>query len=757
MTNEEKKALDSIQNLLASEAKESTVYKKAEQVIEKHPILSTTVDYLIRGELGGSIDIGKDKKLGFSVNPEKERASIGFKMKFSEAGIVDFKNIALLSKDKVDNVNLLEFLDYQIKNTTGETRSNLRMMKEKLFGVSELKEKGILSTAFPDKDITIFTLGDLNNRENIGKIVDTAKTHQEYKRRTGAPGARGKNLVTWARDAKGIYHAGAMKNFFATLQSQVLAKTYGTANEASVLKTINKGKWFASNVLEGATFVSKPDLTNKAIIHQALTNVAAAPDMVKLPNGNITLNRDKIFTQLRLTTGIRVQDLMRLHKDDIKNGFVTITSLKSRSNTYETINRPISESTEKLLLKLANNPAGERGFLFVNNFEKTVQGEVKIANAASNYSAAGNNVMNATDNIDKGIRIKDKGVERRLYNKDFRKYIATLAKKRLKADSELRKAIMGQVGEVGERGMAVIDKYYLLDELPKGVKITPEWRAAMEQLDNFVFSEVDMNDADRKIFFSNVEDMETKTVIEGEKPIKDKKVKKQIKKLKQEQKPNILTEENINANKEKANALASKSNATTGTVKKSTVKVSANKNSINKRFGNKNKIRAGVALATVAGTTTLKAAGLLTPTPLDVPIALGMIAYKDIKDPHEFAELYPEEHLSWSKGKELDKLDSDIIRAQFTGPRRRLINQKQVDKLKNKRRILEDDLKLRGYDKDTALALGKNIREDIFEERKIQKFDIADPTVDPMISGYLQEVKRYEEKLESQMSSLMNE
>ena len=770
MTDEEKKALDTIQNLLENQTKESTVYKKAEQVVKKHPILATTVDSLIRGELGGSIDIGKDKELGFSINPEEKKTQLGFKMKFSEAGVVNFENIAAMSRDEIDNVNLLDWFNHRIETTEGATKAQLRQLKEKLFGTEvELKEniisrrkftkttkseKGILSSVFPEQDVTKITLKDVNNRASISKIVEAAKSHQEYERATGKTGARKNKLITWAVDEKGKIRAGAMTKFFGTLQSQVLSPAYGEQNEASAYKTAQKGKVYKSQVLGGVKFKSVPKLTVN-VLQEAMVNVTAAPDKIKVGN-NLVLNRDKIFAQLRLTTGIRVHDLMRLHKDDIKNGFVTITSLKSKSNTYETVDRPISEATEKLLRSLVDNPISERGFLFVSNFEQGAQGERIVNNAAKNYSKAGNNLINASGDAEAGIRITDKGKERRLHTRDFRKYIATLAKKKLKADPELRKAIMGQVGEVGEKGMSVIDNFYILDELPKGTTMTPEWKAAMEKLDDLVFSEIDMNEADKNKFFSNVKDVEVKTVIEGE----EKPIKKQIKKIKKEAKPNIITDANIEASKGNALHLANTSSATAGTVVGTEPKkVSASKNSISRRSGLKNKIRAGVTLATIAGSTTLKAAGLLTPTPLDIPITLGMIAYGDIKDPHEFAELYPEEHLSWTKGKELDKLDSDIARESFTGPRRPgwAVSQRKVDKLKNKRRILEDDLKKRGYDKDTALALGKNIKEDIFEERKIQKFDIADPTVDPMISGYLQETKGYEEKLKSQMSSLMNE
>ena len=770
--SDEQQAIDFLTNTAKDAAKglaeESEVYRIAEYIVEDNKALFGTVNTILNKELGISFDVGKDKEIGFMLNPEEKKAQLGFKMKFAEAGIVNFENIAAMSRDEIDNVNLLDWFNHRIETTEGATKAQLRQLKEKLFGTEvELKEniisrrkftkttkseKGILSSVFPEQDVTKITLKDINNRASISKIVDAAHGHQEYERATGKTGARKNKLVTWAVDEKGKIRAGAMTKFFGTLQSQVLSPAYGEQNEASAYKTSQKGKVYKSQVLGGVKFKSVPKLTVN-VLQEAMVNVTAAPDKIKVGN-NLVLNRDKIFAQLRLTTGIRVQDLMRLHKDDIKNGFVTITSLKSKSNTYETVDRPISEATEKLLRSLADNVPSERGFLFVSNFEQGVQGERIINNAAKTYSKAGNDLINASKDAEAGIRITDKGKERRLHTRDFRKYIATLAKKKLQANPELRKAIMGQVGEVAEKGMSVIDNYYILDELPKGTKITPEWKAAMEQLDNLVFSEIDMNEADKERFFNNVKDVKVKTVIEGE----EKPIKKQIKKIKKEAKPNIITDANIEASKGNALHLANTSSATAGTVVGTEPKkVPASKNSINRRFGNKNKIKAGVALATAVGSTGLKAATLLTPTPIDIPITLGMIAYGDIKDPHEFAELYPEEHLSWNKGKELDKLDSDITRSQFTGPRARVINKKQINKLKNKRRILEDDLKRRGYDKNTALALGKNIKEDIFEERKIQKFDIADPTVDPMISGYLQETKGYEEKLKSQMSSLMNE
>ena len=89
MTEEEQKALDALQNLIEDEAKETVVYKKAENIIKEYPVLATTVSSIINQELGGSIDIGENKSIGFSINPKDKKASIGFNMTFQDGGFIN--------------------------------------------------------------------------------------------------------------------------------------------------------------------------------------------------------------------------------------------------------------------------------------------------------------------------------------------------------------------------------------------------------------------------------------------------------------------------------------------------------------------------------------------------------------------------------------------------------------------------------------------------------------------------------------------
>ena len=78
MTEEEKKALDSLQSLIENKAKDNTVYKKAENVIKKHPLLTATVGSIVKGKLESTIKLDDSKSIGFSIDPKEEKASIGF-------------------------------------------------------------------------------------------------------------------------------------------------------------------------------------------------------------------------------------------------------------------------------------------------------------------------------------------------------------------------------------------------------------------------------------------------------------------------------------------------------------------------------------------------------------------------------------------------------------------------------------------------------------------------------------------------------
>ena len=81
---DEQLALNSLQDLAKDAAKglveDTEVYKKAEDVVEKYPRLSATVSGVIEalatGEISTSFDVGKDKEIGFILNPEEKRAQL---------------------------------------------------------------------------------------------------------------------------------------------------------------------------------------------------------------------------------------------------------------------------------------------------------------------------------------------------------------------------------------------------------------------------------------------------------------------------------------------------------------------------------------------------------------------------------------------------------------------------------------------------------------------------------------------------------
>ena len=84
--NQKEQALNSLKNLIKDKAENTTVIKKAKSVVKKHPILATTVSSIVKQELGGSINIGKNKKIQFQYDPKNKKTSLGFSMSFNKKG-----------------------------------------------------------------------------------------------------------------------------------------------------------------------------------------------------------------------------------------------------------------------------------------------------------------------------------------------------------------------------------------------------------------------------------------------------------------------------------------------------------------------------------------------------------------------------------------------------------------------------------------------------------------------------------------------
>jgi len=84
-TNKEQ-ALTSLKDLIKNKAQDTAVVKKANNVIKKHPILATTVSSIVKQELGGSVKIGENKEIKFSIDPKNKKTSLGFSMSFKKGG-----------------------------------------------------------------------------------------------------------------------------------------------------------------------------------------------------------------------------------------------------------------------------------------------------------------------------------------------------------------------------------------------------------------------------------------------------------------------------------------------------------------------------------------------------------------------------------------------------------------------------------------------------------------------------------------------
>jgi len=83
---QKKQALNSLKNLIKNKVEDTTVIKKAKSVVKKHPILATAVSSIVKQELGGSINIGKNKKIQFQYDPKNKKTSLGFSMSFNKKG-----------------------------------------------------------------------------------------------------------------------------------------------------------------------------------------------------------------------------------------------------------------------------------------------------------------------------------------------------------------------------------------------------------------------------------------------------------------------------------------------------------------------------------------------------------------------------------------------------------------------------------------------------------------------------------------------
>ena len=161
MTEDEKKALDSLQNLIENKAKDTTVYRKAENVVKKHPLLSATVGSILKGKLESTIKLDDNKSIGFSIDPKEEKASIGFKMAFEDGGFINKYAPGDVVGSALDTLTFEQVMDSRIEvlqnkyNTGAISKTALdqaKRTKVRLFGGTHnnIKYTGVLKNVFPD-------------------------------------------------------------------------------------------------------------------------------------------------------------------------------------------------------------------------------------------------------------------------------------------------------------------------------------------------------------------------------------------------------------------------------------------------------------------------------------------------------------------------------------------------------------------------------------------------------------------------------
>ena len=362
MTEEEKKALNSLQNLIEDKAKETTVYKKAENVIKKHPVLATTVSSIIKQELGGSINIGENKSIGFSIDPKDKKANIGFNMSFQDGGFINKYAPGDIVGSALDTLTFEQVMDSRIETLQSKYNSGVisktaldqaKRTKVRLFGGTHnsIKYSGVLKNAFLDINPKEILFNQINSEEGIKKILTSAGKDQAWFK--GKPGAA---TDFWKSIQGAIGNTVGQKGYNA-------ASAFGKDNPLILQgQKLGRGPIFESDTYK---------------------NVAQQLKTIKDPNS-------RRLAKIMLLTGIRETDLVRLKTSDIDFVNNTITTYSGKGAGAVQI--PISDSVKTLLQQQTNiNPTGSTIFS---------KPKIKSSNLASHYSKNINSSLNKIEILD---------------------------------------------------------------------------------------------------------------------------------------------------------------------------------------------------------------------------------------------------------------------------------------------------------------------------------------------------------------------
>ena len=283
---DEQLALNSLQDLAKDAAKglveDTEVYKKAEDVVEKYPRLSATVSGVIEalatGEISTSFDVGKDKEIGFILNPEEKRAQLGFKMKFDDGGFIK----GYQEGEVVDKTVLSVLEDY--RDSFEDTELGKKNKTKVNSVIKKVKEAG-----YANADI---------------KKVSTTKGINEFLSQ--------KAIYSSKQSVRGTIQSvlgTASKNYSADLGAfWEQAKKAKNIELDKLVKTVHPNESYFGK-LKRTTF----NLENIGNVYKHINKISD--------------KEARLFTIIKSFTGIRSQELARMTLDNISLKSAELTSI----------------------------------------------------------------------------------------------------------------------------------------------------------------------------------------------------------------------------------------------------------------------------------------------------------------------------------------------------------------------------------------------------------------------------------------------
>ncbi len=558
MADDEKKALDFLKNTAKDAAKglakESDVYRVAEDIVDNNKYLFGTVNTILNKELGVSFDIGKDTEIGFMASPDK--ASLKFKKSFDSGGKIGFAEAGMV--EELAEMTVGGAFDRMIKVGTEGSQADYRSGKN-------MTQK-ILKEIFPDVDnVMNIKMKDLTltDAENFIKKADELKIGKNVIEKfryaftvSGRSPKSGMNLITTIQDTP-----GRMDELY-TRGTQVVGtplQNFGEKDE--VIKNVDN--WI--NTKMNPAFKGTVEGSN-----------------VRLA---------KIVSE----TGLRPVDIIRLRPTDIdfENGFIRYMSAKGAAGK----NLPVTDEVLNLLKQQWNavgtdNISKHGGRLFgrINSKNTIVSAAQDAKDYESNWSKQFRKAFKKGE-----LEIFDDAIKKnrafRLY--DFRSYHAA---KLIEANqSGLANDIMGWKSGKEEK-------------IPSKMLQTVYGQTADRQL-KVVMSEESIKlknavNAKQKIIYDNIGKTSTAKIIP------DTKIDKQVQEVIPDQKSKPLGQQ-VDELK-KPVVTVSGTGATLDISKEGTEKIKSKKRNWSEKTKGTRKVLSKAALLSILSKIT-KAAGVVIP------------------------------------------------------------------------------------------------------------------------------------------------